>query len=189
MFKTEKKVDLPPQYRQITSTISEQLQLIFIHIINLLSSILGNDFLSCILRKHSLSLLGIKFGDGTTIRGGSYFYGGGLTTGINCQINRNCYFDFTQSVIFGNNVVIGHGVTFITAEHKIGSSAHRAGSAQGKAIIVEDGVWIGANSTVLPGITVGAGSVIAAGAMITRNVPSNVVMGGVPAKKIKDLAA
>ncbi|NER49778.1 MAG: hypothetical protein F6J92_24415 [Symploca sp. SIO1A3] len=78
-------------------------------------------------------------------------------------------------------------MTFITTEHKIQDSARRAGPVYGRPILVEDGAWIAANSTILPGITIGKGAIIAAGAMVTKDVPSNVLVGGVPAKMIKGL--
>ncbi|NER99361.1 MAG: acyltransferase [Symploca sp. SIO1B1] len=167
--------------------LKQQIEIVLIHIVNLISNILGNDFPSCVLRRNLLKLLGAKFGSGTVIRGGSYFYGGDLVTGIKCQINRGCYFDFTGKITFKDNVVVGHGVTFITTEHKIQDSARRAGPVYGRPILVEDGAWIGANSTILPGITIGKGAIIAAGAVVTKDVPSNVVVGGVPAKTIKGL--
>lgn len=145
--------------------------------------------MSCSLRQALLQLLGARFGSGTVIRGGGYIYGGKLITGIKCQINRSCYLDFTESITFGDNVVVGHGATFITAEHPIKDSTRRAGSVCGRPIVVEDGAWIGANSTILPGITVGKGAIVAAGAVVTKDVPPDVIVAGVPAKVVKKLDA
>jgi len=166
-----------------------QLKLVLIHLINLSSNVLGNDFLSCRLRLGLLRLLGAKPGAGTVIRGGGYIYGGSLVTGVRCQINRGCYFDFTGPIRFGNDVVVGHGTTFITAEHDIGAATRRAGAVSGRPIVVEDGAWIGANVTILPGVIIGKGAIVAAGAVVTKNVPANKHVGGVPAKVIRELQA
>jgi maltose O-acetyltransferase len=173
---------------KILILIQKQLQLVFIHLINLTSNILGNDFLSCTLRRYLISLLGVQLGSRTIVRGGSYIYGGKLTTGKNCQINRSCYFDFTEKIVLGNNVVVGHGATFITAKHDIGNATQRASAVLGYSIVIEDGVWIGANTTLLPGITVGKGAIVAAGAVVTKNVPPNTVVAGIPAKVIREMS-
>lgn len=179
-----KKIDY---FGFLLSTISYIFRKFFVHLVNQLSNILPDDPISCYLRKVLLRFLGIKFGLMTSIKGGSYFAGGGLTTQEKCYINRNCYFDFTGKINFGSNVVVGHGVSFITAHHEIGSRSCRAGKVKGLSIIVGDGVWIGANATILPGITIDEGAIIAAGAVVTKNVNSNTVVAGVPAKVIKEL--
>lgn len=176
-------------YEPKPSLIGRQVYLIFVHFINLLSNILGNDFLSCKIRGGLISLLGAKLDRGSTIKGGGYIYGGKLSTGVGCHINRNCYFDFTARITFGNHVVVGHGVTFITAEHQIGSSQKRAGQVLGREIVVEDGAWIGANATILPGVSISKGAIVAAGAVVTQSVAPNVTVGGIPAKVIKALEA
>ena len=178
---------IEPSSPSLKQKVQQQCLLVIIHGVNLVSNILGNDVLSCWLRRKLLRLLGAQLGPGTVIRGGGYFYGGKLTTGARCQINRGCYFDFTGSITFGNDVVVGHGVTFITAEHQIENAARRAGPVSGRPIVVQDGAWIGANSTVLPGVTIGRGAVVGAGSMVTKDISPNVVVVGVPAKVIRDL--
>jgi len=87
----------------------------------------------------------------------------------------------------GDCVTIGHGVSFITAKHSIGDSSCRAGKVIGLSIFIEDGVWIGANATILPGIKIKQGAIVAAGALVAKDVPGNVVVAGVPAKIIKSM--
>ncbi|MEO0489174.1 MAG: DapH/DapD/GlmU-related protein [Cyanobacteria bacterium J06635_15] len=167
--------------------IKTQIDIFNAHSINLLSNLLGNDWLSCWLRKHLLSLLGNQWGSATVIKTGGYFCGGRLKTGHQCHINHGCYFDFTGPITFGSHVVVGHGVTFVTAHHALQSSSRRAGPVEAKGITVGDGVWIGANATLLPDVTIGSGAVIGAGAVVTRSIPANVVVAGVPAKVIRIL--
>ena len=159
------------------------------HIANIVfNNLLGNDFASCFLRKQLYQLTGSSFGKGTVIRGGSYFFGSKLTTGEDCFINRQCYFDFSDKITMGNNVVVGHGVTFITAIHSIGPAERRASrSVETKPIHIGHGCWIGANATILPDVTINDGAVIAAGAVVTKDVAPSTMVGGVPAKLIRNL--
>jgi len=187
MLETQLENSQGSSLQKIWKLIERQFSVLLIHSINLLSNLLGNDFISCLLRRYLFQLLGAKIGAGTIIRGGGYIYGSSLSTGLNCQINRGCYFDFTASITFGDNVVIGHGVTFITAKHKIGDVTRRAGAIEGCPITVEDGAWIGANSTILPGVVIHQGAIVAAGAVVTKDVSPNCVVAGVPAKILKEL--
>lgn len=106
-------------------------------------------------------------------------------------INRGCEFHIgytTQTnICIGENVFIGMNTCFICVSHDIGDRNKRAGTNTYKSITVEDGVWIGAGSTVLQGVTIGSGSIIAAGSVVTNSVPTNCLYGGVPAKMIKYL--
>ena len=140
-----------------------------------------------ILRLYYYRLMGISAGIGTTIDRQVVIRGRNIRFGNDCYVNRNCYFDLTADIWIGNNVVIGHGVTFITAIHQIGPASKRAGEVKGGPITVEDGAWIGANATLLPGITVAKGSIVAAGAVVNRCVPANTLVAGVPAKFVRSL--
>lgn len=76
---------------------------------------------------------------------------------------------------------------FCSSTHKIGSEKKRAGDAVGNPIYIEDGCWIGARSLILPGVTIGKGTIIAAGSIVTKNCEPNSLYAGIPAKKIKHL--
>jgi maltose O-acetyltransferase len=181
----EDATDIAPPKLTLAQQIQRQWKLVWIHFINLMSDVLGNDFIGCKLRAVLLKFLGIQVGSGCTIRGGTYFYGADLILGQKCYLNRNCYFDLSAPVELEDNVVVGHGVTFITAEHAIGSSDRRAGKAVGKKITIGCGAWIGANVTLLPGVAIGSGSVVAAGAVVTKNVAPHTIVAGVPAKVLR----
>ena len=183
----------PPSLYQPPRTwqqhLKNQLQTLYTHVINVIGNLLGNDWFSSQLRTGLLRQLGNQIGRNTRINGGSYFFGGRLKTGHHCHINRDCYFDFTGPITLGDHVVIGHGVTFITAHHSLGPAHRRAGPVIGKAIVIGSGTWIGANVTLLPGITIGPGAIIGANAVVTRSIPANVLAAGIPAKKIRTLEA
>lgn len=113
-----------------------------------------------------------------------------ISIGHHVYINRNCDFITTSSrIILGNYIMIGPNVTFIAQNHDYSNWKkpmilnHRYRHAD---IIVENDVWIGANVTILAGVTIGRGAIVAAGAVVNHNVLPYTIVGGVPAKKIKD---
>lgn len=135
---------------------------------------------------------GFKIGRGSMIAGMPTFGGARdprrrLTIGDNCFINWPVHFDVAADIAIGSRVHVGHHVVFVTTSHEMGGPECRAGDLVTASIKVEDGVWIGASVTVLPGTIIGAGSVVAAGSVVTRDVAPNTLVGGVPAKPIRDL--
>ncbi len=92
------------------------------------------------------------------------------------------------TVTIGSRVQVAMGVTFVTDGHPVGGPEQRAGDAvSARPIVVGDGCWIGANATLLPGVTVGPGCVVAAGAVVTRDCQPNGLYAGVPARRVRDL--
>ncbi len=122
------------------------------------------------------------------IRGGCFF-GGNSIIEINkgTFINSNCFFEGTAKTIIGKNCALGMSVYLINSDHDYSNPLKRAGNVKGKSIIIGDGCWIGANVTILPGVKIGEGCVIAAGSVVTNNCEAHKLYGGIPAKKIKDL--
>lgn len=121
--------------------------------------------------------------------GASLFRGteilGPVTIGNNVFINRDAY--VRPNTTIGNNVNIGPFVRLVTDTHETGPSSRRAGSVRFDPIVIGDGSWIGASVTIVGGVTIGSGCIVAAGAIVTSDVPDNTVVGGVPAKFIRDL--
>jgi carbonic anhydrase/acetyltransferase-like protein (isoleucine patch superfamily) len=101
-------------------------------------------------------------------------------------VNRYTIFDAHHHMEIGNNVMIGPHCYFTDADHTYdpGSSVKSQPMKYGP-LIVEDEVWIGANATLLPGIRIGRGAIIAAGAVVKRDVPAMAIVAGVPAKIIR----
>lgn len=92
-------------------------------------------------------------------------------------------------VSIGNHVNLAQGITVTALNHNFSNPSQRI-DEQGVSttpVTIEDDVWIGANAVILPGVTVGTHSVVAAGAVVTRNVPPHTLVGGVPAKVIKNI--
>ena len=112
-------------------------------------------------------------------------YGKNITFGKNVFINSGCKFQDQGGITVGNNDLIGHNVVLATLDHNICVS--KRAELFASPIIIEDNVWIGANVTVTSGVTIGKGSIVAAGAVVTKDVPEYSIVGGVPAKVIREL--
>lgn len=115
-------------------------------------------------------------------------YGNGkLYVGKNSYCNSLCFFDLTNDITIKDNCCVAMQVSFINATHEIGKSEFRGSTGYSKPIVVEDGCWICSRVTILPGVTIGRGCVIAAGALVVSDCEPNGLYAGVPAKRIKDL--
>jgi len=135
---------------------------------------------------------GIQIGPNSRIDGRIQFTGSGnpqqrLRIGASTFINSNLFVDLNADVHIGDKVGIGHHVTLITADHKIGPTACRVGDLRPAPINIQDGCWIGACSTILPGVNIGKSSIVAAGSVVSGNVPTNKMVGGAPARPLKSL--
>ena len=113
--------------------------------------------------------------------------GKNIALGKNVFINAGCCFQDQGGITIGDNVLIGHNVVLATLNHNL-DPEKRAGMYP-SPISIGNNVWIGSNSTILPGVAIGENSVVAAGAVVTKDVPENTVVGGVPAKIIKTIDA
>lgn len=111
--------------------------------------------------------------------------GNPIRVGSDSFINQRCI--VRPNVAIGTHVSIGPMTSIITDSHEMGSSKRRAGKSTYNKIIIKNGCWIGASVTILGGVTVGAGSVVAAGAVVTKDVPENAIVAGVPARVIRYL--
>jgi acetyltransferase-like isoleucine patch superfamily enzyme len=109
--------------------------------------------------------------------------GKNLTVGKNVFFNSGCKVQDQGGITIGDGTLIGHNVVFATLNHELEPS-HRADICP-RPIKIGCNVWIGSNATILPGVTIGDGAVIAAGAVVSKDVPNNAVVGGVPAKVIR----
>lgn len=110
---------------------------------------------------------------------------GPVTIGDHVFINRDAY--IRPETTIGDYVRLGPFVRLITDTHDIGPATRRAGKRRFDPITIGEGTWVGASVTVLAGVTIGRGCVIAAGAVVIRDVPDNTLVGGVPARFIRDL--
>lgn len=111
--------------------------------------------------------------------------GKNIHIGKNVFINMGCKFQDQGGIFIGDGALIGHNVVLATLNHA--RSPQDRGSMLPAPIHIGNHVWIGSNATILPGVTIGDGAIVAAGAVVTRDVPENTVVGGVPAKIIQTI--
>ena len=112
-------------------------------------------------------------------------YGRHVEIGNNFYANMDCIFLDVNKIKIGNNVMVGPRVSFYTAGHPIDPQIRIEELEFGLPITVEDNVWTGGNATILPGVTIGKNSIIAAGAVVTKDVAANTIVGGNPAQLIR----
>ncbi|WP_312287966.1 DapH/DapD/GlmU-related protein [Chryseobacterium gleum] len=112
-------------------------------------------------------------------------YGKHLNIGKNVFINFDCTFLTLGGITIEDDVLIGPKVSLVTENHPL-TPQHRKGLI-GKSIHIKKNAWIGASATILPGVTIGENAVVAAGAVVSKDVPDNVLAGGIPAKIIKTI--
>ena len=153
--------------------------LVLIQIANLISALLGDGRISCKVRAAVFNLLGndLPVRRRAKVKGRVTILGRGLTLGEGSSINRECYFDMTAPITIGKNVGIGHHCVFITANHDLGPADNRTGPLRPAPIVIEDGVMISARVTILPGVTIGAGSIIGPCALVRKSLPPNSFFG------------
>lgn len=108
-----------------------------------------------------------------------------ISIGPRTFLNSGARLDASGGLTIGSFVQIGPDVALITSTHPVNFTPGRSRPTITKPIVVEDHVWIGSGATILPGVTIGRGSVVAAGALVTRDVPPLTVVGGIPARPLK----
>ena len=111
--------------------------------------------------------------------------GKNITLGKGVFINSGCCFQDQGGISIGAYSLIGHQVVLATLNHDFAPA--RRSNLYPAPIVIGSRVWIGSDSTVLPGVTIGDGAIVAAGAVVTKDVPPNTIVAGVPARIIRNL--
>lgn len=114
-------------------------------------------------------------------------YGANIYVGENFYANFDCVILDICDVRIGDNCMLAPGVHIYAATHPLDPIARNSGQELGKPVIIGDNVWIGGRSIINPGVTIGDNVVVASGAVVTKDVPNNVVVGGNPARIIKEI--
>jgi len=137
-------------------------------------------------------MLGVQYVDGGGDMVGTRVVGdySNIILHKNSEINDGCYLLAKAKIELGNNSTLAYRVTVLTAADPNGpyNALSALYPAKLEPVIIGNDVWVGANSTILPGVTIGDFSVVAAGSVVTKDVPSGVLVAGVPAQIKKHLA-
>ncbi|WP_299056694.1 DapH/DapD/GlmU-related protein [uncultured Nocardioides sp.] len=110
-------------------------------------------------------------------------FGRNLHLGRDVFVNMGCRFQDTGGIEVGDGSLIGHGCTVTTLNHSL--DPQRRGDMTPARVVIGRRVWLGANVTVVPGVRIGDGAVVGAGAVVTRDVPADTVVAGVPARVVR----
>lgn len=114
-------------------------------------------------------------------------YGCHIYVGENFFANYDCTILDVCKVTIGDNCMFGPRVSIYTATHPLDAKTRITGVEYGKPVTIGNNVWIGGSAVINPGVTIGDNAVVASGAVVTKDVPDNVVVGGNPAKVIKQI--
>lgn len=186
---SERLVIKSPGWRPVG--IGQQIQLVAVRTLNYVTNYVISHVPSFRARHFWYRrALGVRIGRSSGIYLGCYiwFYGprhvraNGLVIGDYCRINRNCCLDVRGSIWIGDNVSISPDVTILTAEHL---ADHAGFGVVERPVRIEDHVWIGTRAMIMPGVTLGRGCVVAAGAVVTKDVAPLAIVAGVPARPIR----
>lgn len=138
------------------------------------------------LRSLMSRLVGYKVDDGFRLFPPVYTdFGKNIKIGKDVFVNSGCCFQDQGGVTLGDGCLVGHNVVFATLDHD--KRPGRRGDMTAAPIVVGKDVWIGAHATILKGVTIGDGAIVAAGAVVTRDVPPNTIAAGVPARVVKTI--
>jgi maltose O-acetyltransferase len=139
-------------------------------------------------RRAGLEQLLAAIGPGTEVRAPFHCdYGDGITIGARTFVNFNCTMLDGAKISVGDECLLASGVQLITATHPVDPVARRGALEQALPVTIADGVWLGAAALVCPGVSIGENTVVGAGAVVTRDLPENVVAHGNPARVAREI--
>ena len=137
--------------------------------------------------KQVLQLL-VRAGEGCYLEPGVRFdYGCHTSVGDHFYANFNCIFLDSAAITIGHHVLLGPNVQLVTSSHPLDPEIRSTGEQCCRQITIGDNVWVGANAVILPGVNIGEDAVIAAGAVVNRDVEAGTMVAGVPAVMKKNL--
>jgi acetyltransferase-like isoleucine patch superfamily enzyme len=173
-----------------SSSRAGRVSLVAAHCLNYLTNHLVNHVPSYSIRKAWYSgVMGVEMAGGSAIQLGCYLWSYGPRSnrrqktriGERSIINRSCCLDLRSGLKIGSDVSISPEVAILTTQHDLNDPGF---ALQGRPVVIEDHVWIGMRATVLPGVRIGRGAVVAAGSVVTKDVAPLDIVAGVPARPV-----
>ncbi|HEY0467801.1 MAG TPA: hypothetical protein VGC79_26555 [Polyangiaceae bacterium] len=136
---------------------------------------------------------GVQIGGSSLIQGPMRITGAGnpcesISIGSFTLISGTLHVDVGAPVQIGSRVRIGHDVSLLTVDHRVGPEEMRSGDRKFGSIEIGDGAWLASRVVVLPGVRIGAGAIVAAASVVTRDVPRNTLVVGAPARVVRNLS-
>ena len=136
---------------------------------------------------------GMKIGNASLVQGPILITGEGnpcekISIGTFTLLSGSLHCDIGAPLSIGSRVRIGHDVSLLTVDHRVGPEEMRSGQRKFGAIEIGDGAWLASRVVVLPGVRIGAGAIVAAASVVTRDIPANTLAVGVPARVVRDLS-
>ena len=166
-----------PEYSKIQTVVDRTLRI---------TNEINNTGDANVVRELLSDITGNRVDESTTIFPPFHVnFGRFITIGKNVFINHACSFLDMGGITIEDHVLIGPRVNVVTENHPLDPPDRRALITQ--PVVIKRNAWIGAGATILPGVTIGENAVVAAGAVVSKDVPANTVFGGVPAKFIKTI--
>ncbi len=153
----------------------------------LLNRLAASVFLNSSMRVPLMRALGMDIDPSVTLQAGAWFSGRDVSIGRGTRINVQCFFDESAPISIGEEVSLGPQVMIHTSAHEIGGPERRCSTQIVKPVRIGNAVWLGLRTSVLPGVTVGDGCIVAAGAVVAADCEPNGLYAGVPARRIRDL--
>lgn len=147
------------------------------------------------LRTALMRQAGVQIGPSSLIQGSMHITGSGpnpcaqVSIGSFSIVSGTLHCDVGGPIRIGDRVRIGHDVSLLTVDHQVGPDYMRSGKTKHGPIEIGDGAWLASRVVVLPGVRIGAGAIVAAGSVVTRDVPDHTLVVGVPARVARNLNA
>lgn len=157
-----------------------QCKFLLVEFLNISYQVVPNPIRNYYLRLFAICV----YGDKSCIhRGCKFFHVGKMNVGKNSVVNFGCYLDNRRGICIGNNVGIAHNTKIYTLGHDLNDSKF---TTKGAPVNIKDDVFIFSNALIMPGVTIGEGAIVLAGSVVTKDVEPWTIVGGNPAKKIRD---
>lgn len=156
-----------------------QIKFLIVEFLNLTYQIIPNPFRNLYLLLYGIKVDGFK---SSIHRKCKFFHIGKIKIGKNSVVNFGCYLDNRRGITIGNNVGVAHNTKIYTLGHNIDSPKFET---KGAPVTIKDNVFIFSNCLIMPGITINEGAIVLTGSVVTKDVPPYTVVGGNPAKIIR----
>ncbi|SDF65444.1 maltose O-acetyltransferase [Blastococcus aurantiacus] len=152
----------------------------------LVNGLIGSPIVPPQVRWRLLRLAGLDLAK-CKISASTWFSGPSVTIGRGSYVNYGCWFDSFAPITIGARCHLAPHVVLVTSTHHEGVPEQRAGAVTAAPIFVGDGTWIGVRATILPGVNIGEGCVVAAGATVISDCEPHGLYAGTPARRVRDL--